>query len=134
MAVIIIPKQFKMHLVDDIFKVFDVLSVASPNVTITPLMNLTLRLGMGFYLTCTASGFSTPRILWYHNRTLLNETERDNFEILSINDDTTYSVTSYLNATMTMTRDSGVYNCMAVTGIPDHDAADSDVVTVIIQS
>ena len=95
-------------------------------------MNLILRLGMGFYLTCMASGFSTPTILWYHNGTLLNETERDNVEILSINDDTTYSVTSYLNVTMAMTRDSGVYNCMAVT-IPGHDAADSDVVTVIIQ-
>ena len=80
-----------------------------------------------------ASGFLTPRILWYHNRTLLNETERVNVEILSINDDTTYSVTSYLNVTMAMTRDSGMYNCMAVTGIPGRDAADSDVVTVIIQ-
>ena len=116
-----------------LFKAIDILSVASPDVKITPLMNLTLRLGMGFYLTCMASGFSTPRILWYHNRTLLNETERDNVEILSINDDTTYSVTSYLNVTMVMTRDSGVYHCMAITGIPGDDATDSDAVTVIIQ-
>ena len=59
-------------------------------------------------LSCTASGFPVPSIVWLHNGTAVDDTSE---RIQIIETSSSRSVSSVLVTTMAMTNDSGDYVC-----------------------
>ena len=101
------------------------LFTVSPVVTHHPYpQNVTNFEGM-INLNCTATGFPSPTITWFHNNTL-----EDNVFSLTqaINGYTTRSV---FTKSMAETNDSGVYFCRST--VDGYDDVDSDSVTVLVQ-
>jgi len=78
-----------------------------------------------FTLECTAEGFPTPFIQWYHNNTMINNSSnRYIVETTSMN-----SITSIMTVIMADFTDSGLYHCEANSSV-FVDNVSSDMVTV----
>ena len=72
-------------------------------------MNQEEVINKSFTVECTAEGFPTPSIQWYHNNTMItNSSNRYIVETTSMN-----SITSILRVIMADFTDSGVYHCEA---------------------
>ena len=72
-------------------------------------MNREEVINNSFTVECTAEGFPTPSIQWYHNNTMItNSSNRYIVETTSMN-----SITSILRVIMADFTDSGVYHCEA---------------------
>ena len=99
--------------------------VVSPLVTGHPQdMNVTISEDT-IILTCTATGFPSPIITWFHNDTI---DTIGSYVTIAIND---YTTTSTFMKMSPMANDSGRYFCRA--SIDGYDDANSDVVTVLVQ-
>ena len=77
-------------------------------------------------LSCTATGFPTPTITWFHNNTM-----EDNATDIMSQRINVYTTRSTLTVLEPATDDSGMYFCRAF--IDGYDNSDSDIVTVLIQ-
>ena len=72
-------------------------------------MNQEVVINNSFTVECTAEGFPTPSIQWYHNYIMItNSSNRYIVETASMN-----SITSILRVIMADSTDSGVYHCEA---------------------
>ena len=72
-------------------------------------MNQEEVINNSFTVECTAEGFPTPSIQWYHNNTMItNSSNRYIVETTSMN-----SITSTLRIIMADFTDSGMYHCEA---------------------
>ena len=102
-----------------------ILYIVSPFVTEHPQdQNVTISKD-NITLNCTATGFPSPTITWFHNNTL----EVNTFYISeAIN---AYTTRSTFTKSMAETDDSGAYFCRAV--IDGYDDVNSDTVTVLVQ-
>lgn len=76
-------------------------------------------------LTCTATGFPSPVITWFHNDTL---DTTGSFSSFALNYFTTMSTFVKFSP---MSNDSGGYFCRAA--VNGYDDASSDTVTVLVQ-
>ena len=99
--------------------------VVSPLVTGHPQdMNVTIFEDT-IILTCTATGFPSPTITWFHNGTL---DILGSYTTVAVNVYTTRSTFMKLSP---MTNDSGGYFCRAA--VNGYDNANSDVAIVLVQ-
>lgn len=87
-------------------------------------MNVTIIEGI-IILTCTATGFPSPTITWFHNDTL------DVIESYATETVNVYTTKSTFTRSSPMTNDSGWYFCRAA--IDGYDDVNSDIVTVLVQ-
>lgn len=87
-------------------------------------VNVTIIEG-AIVLTCTATGFPSPTITWFHNNTL---NVIGSYATESANVYTTKSIFTRLSP---MTNDSGRYFCSAA--IDGYDDVHSDIVMVLVQ-
>ena len=98
----------------------------SPLVTEHPQdMNVTISEGI-IILTCTATGFPSPIITWFHNDTIDTIGSYNTTIVVNY-----YTTTSTFMMMSPMVNDSGRYFCRA--SIDGYDDANSDVVTVLVQ-
>ena len=80
-----------------------------------------------FALECTAEGFPTPFIQWYHNNIMItNSSNRYIVETTSMN-----SITSILRVIMADFTDSGLYHCEANSSV-FVDNVNSDMVNISV--
>ena len=97
----------------------------SPLVTDDPQgINVTITEG-SIVLTCTATGFPSPTIVWFHNDTLVDNSSYTD-EAINF-----YTTRSIFNKSIPVLNDSGSYFCRAV--IEGYDAMDSEVAIVLVQ-
>ena len=80
-----------------------------------------------FTLMCNATGYPVPSILWFHNGTAVNESNR-----ITITPESSSRVSfSALSVSAAMATDSGTYTCNASS--PEFQTASSGRVNVFIQ-
>ena len=90
-------------------------------------MNQEEVINNSFTVECTAEGFPTPSIQWYHNNTMItNSNNRYIVETTSMN-----SITSILRVIMAGFNDSGVYHCEANSSV-FVDKVKSDMMNISI--
>ena len=100
---------------------------------ISPIMKMNVSAGETFMLTCRASGYPIPTILWFHNRSLLDETEETNINISMQTFENTRLVSSVLTIHEARLNNSGNYSCTARSDIADYQEEDSVEVEVVVQ-
>ena len=81
-------------------------------------------------LTCSASGYPTPSILWTHNATTVSDTDNrtsitEQFGVRSI--------MSTLTVMTAMTNDSGMYECIVTSPVAEFEPVNSGPGTVLVQ-
>ena len=84
-----------------------------------------------FTLTCNASGYPVPTILWTHNGTTVDENENDRATITPST--WSRSVLSLLTVSMGVIADSGDYACIVSSSIDDFQNITGGPVTVLVQ-
>jgi len=84
-----------------------------------------------FTLSCNASGYPVPTILWTHNGTTLDDTEND---CATITPSTGLrSVLSVLTVSVGAINDSGEYACIVTSSVNDFQNITGGPVTVLVQ-
>ena len=82
-------------------------------------------------MTCNASGYPVPTILWTHNGTIVDENENDRATITPSTG--SRSVLSVLTVSMGAINDSGDYACIVSTSVNDFQNITGGPVTVLVQ-
>ena len=89
--------------------------------------NVNVTTSENFTLMCNATGYPVPSILWFHNGTAVNESNR-----ITITPESSSRVSfSALSVSAAMATDSGTYTCNASS--PEFQTASSGRVNVFIQ-
>ena len=84
-----------------------------------------------FVLTCNASGYPVPTILWTHNGTTVDENENNRATIAPSTG--SRSVLSVLTVSMGAINDSGDYACIVSSSIDEFQNITGGSVTVLVQ-
>ena len=80
-----------------------------------------------FTLMCNPTGYPVPSILWFHNGTAVNDSNR----ITIIPQNSSGVSLSVLSVSTAMTTDAGIYTCNASS--PEFQTVSSGPVNVLIQ-
>ena len=92
-------------------------------------MNFTVANLENISLECEASGFPLPDFVWYHNDTILLESDR-----VTISETVgSESVMSRVGVTRAMANDTGSYLCNVTSSVQEYDSVTRSL-TVIVQS
>ena len=108
---------------------FSVHSVAPLLLTGPSATNATIS--ENFTLSCNASGYPIPTILWTHNGTTLDDTENDRATVTPSTG--LRSVLSVLIVSMGAIDDSGEYACIVTSSVNDFQNITGGPVTVLVQ-
>ena len=108
---------------------FSIHSVAPLLLTGPSAVNATIS--ENFTLSCNASGYPIPTILWTHNSTTLDDTENDRATITPSSGLT--SVLSVLTVSMGAIHDSGEYACIVSSSVNDFQNITGGPVTVLVK-
>ena len=80
-----------------------------PEVVLDPVSINVTRVEDNIVLSCSATGFPAPAIVWYHNNTAITTMGRVNITSSSSH----YQTNSTITITSSMTNDTGDYYCNA---------------------
>ena len=108
---------------------FSIHSVAPLLLTGPSATNATIS--ENFTLSCNASGYPVPTILWTHNGTTLDDTENDRATITPSTG--LRSVLSVFTVSMGAINDSGEYACIVSSSVNDFQNITGGPVTVLVQ-
>ena len=108
---------------------FSIHSVAPLLLTEPSATNATIS--ENFTLTCNASSYPVPTILWTHNGTTLDDTENDRATITPSTG--LRSVLSVFTVSMGAINDSGEYACIVSSSVNDFQNITGGPVTVLVQ-
>ena len=108
---------------------FSIHSVAPLLLTGPSAINATIS--ENFTLSCNASGYPVPTILWTHNGTTLDDTENDRATVTPSTG--LRSVLSVLIVSMGAIDDSGEYACIVNNSVNDFQNITGGPVTVLVQ-
>ncbi len=90
-------------------------------------MNVSIATKENITLSCNASGFPSPRIVWNYNGSLLMN---DRFDVVTVELDS-YRVQSSLSVIFANVSDSGLYTCTAISNVDNSNI--SEDATLIVQ-
>ncbi len=102
----------------------------APMILVFPVAVNVTRIQDNISLTCNASGFLVPQIMWTHNMTGVNDS---NDRVSIVEDPGQRSLLSTLTITRAMTNDSGQYECIVTSPVATYDQVLSGPVTILVQ-
>ena len=105
------------------------LSTVRPEVVLNPVSINVTRIEDSIILSCSATGFPAPSIIWHHNDTAIIPMER-----ISTNTSSSHFQTnSTININNSMTNDTGTYYCNITSSIGDFGPINSSIALVLVQ-
>ena len=105
------------------------LSTVRPEVVLDPVSINVTRVEDNIVLSCSATGFPAPTIVWYHNDTAITTMGRVNIASTSSH----YQTNSTVTITSAMTNDTGDYYCNITSSVSAFGPVSSSVALVLVQ-
>ena len=109
------------------------LNTVRPEVVLNPVSINVTRIEDSIVLSCSATGFPAPSIIWYHNNTAITPMDRISISISITISSSHFRTSSTITITDSMTNDSGTYYCNITSSISDFGPINSSIALVLVQ-
>lgn len=100
-----------------------------PEVVLSPMSINVTRIEDSIILTCSATGFPAPNIVWYHNDTAVTVVEC----VMVTTSSARYQTNSSIAITNAVTNDTGDYYCNVTSPVSAFGPINSSVALVLVQ-